>query len=214
MSPLVLQKLESLTVDDYPWEHCNVPGFVYMVDILEQLLRQVSPTILEKRPCEVLDIGCGPGYVLDILRARGWNTTGLDPWGGLAEWCRKYFRLDVQANRIETANLPRDHYDLVFMSEVIEQLPDPVETLKLVREHLVPKTGVLFLSCPNFDSMTFKEQGWDWSPINPFGHIQYFTPVSLGSALKKAGFSSVVVRKDGGLPHQDEQLMVVAVRES
>lgn len=212
VSPLRLQDYVSLPLDNYAdnFESVNVLGFRYHMQELERALRLLSPGVLNKPEGQrhLLEVGCGAGYFLDIARARGWEVVGIELWTSLVEWSRKYLKLDIRTRRLEEENLPRGFYDVVSMSEVIEHLPDPVGTLRVCREHL-RDNGVLFLTCPNFGSKAIEVTGWTWDPIDPYGHIQYFTKETLQRALTAAGFGQAIINAVGG-KCGDEQLMAFA----
>ena len=68
------------------------------------------------------------------------------------------------------------------MIEVIEHLPDPISSLKEIRNVLSP-AGVLFLSTPLGNFFEFLTQAFDRQ-----SHLHFFTPRSLDRALVSAGF--------------------------
>jgi 2-polyprenyl-3-methyl-5-hydroxy-6-metoxy-1,4-benzoquinol methylase len=70
------------------------------------------------------------------------------------------------------------------MDELIEHVAKPAEILKRVEKLLKPG-GMLFLTTPNWGSLTRRMVGSAWAPIHP-EHLSYFTPRTLGSLLSKS----------------------------
>jgi SAM-dependent methyltransferase len=78
------------------------------------------------RPATVLDVGCGSGALLDALRARGVNGTGLEYSPEGLALCRQR---DIRAYRFDLTSdtLPAElaaQFDLVICIEVAEHIPE------------------------------------------------------------------------------------------
>lgn len=103
-----------------------------------------------------LDFGCGPGPVLAaLLRERGYEVDIYDPYFAPDQ--------DFQCKK----------YDLITSTEVFEHLTNPLETLKMLQNH-INKGGVLAvitLFHPD-DTNLFKQ--W-WYRKDPT-HISFFQP--------------------------------------
>jgi Methyltransferase domain len=77
--------------------------------------------------------------------------------------------------------------DAVTMWDVLEHVPQPVAALAQVRGWLKPG-GRLFLNVPNMESGAARLLGPRWMLLLR-EHLWYFTPRTLGMALRAAGFS-------------------------
>lgn len=112
----------------------------------------------------ILDVGCGDGFHLALLRdfgPRGWRLEGLDADERAARAAEKK-GLTVHRARLEDGTLPEASYDLVLMIQTIEHLPDPAGALASARRLLVPG-GRLFVVTDNTDSFDFglaKSRHW------------------------------------------------------
>ena len=142
----------------------------------------------------ILDVGAGPGLLLDEARRRGWTTEALEPSLPCAT------RLRARGHRVLDGSLldiPKETYDCLTMWEVLEHVPNPEETLLDVWNVLQPG-GVLGLVVPN-----------EWTPgqleaCRRFGvsrwwiaapeHLNYFTPKTLQLVARRAGFQQVTMR--------------------
>src|SRR4051795_901878 len=69
----------------------------------------------------LLDVGCGPGLLLDEARRRGYETTGLELSRASAAHARDALGLDVRELALE--DFAAEHgFDVVVLADVIEHL--------------------------------------------------------------------------------------------
>lgn len=98
--------------------------------------RQLTELVRARSPDEILEVGCGEGFVLSALREGGVRCPmhGIDfSESALAEAQR---RVPDATFSLEDANKLADdgrRYDLVLMIEVLEHLPDPQRMLRLLQ---------------------------------------------------------------------------------
>jgi SAM-dependent methyltransferase len=169
--------------EDQEWlnaTHANYYG------ILEELLEENERSLLE--------IGSGPGHFLAIGKERGWKVVGFEPSTLACEHSRK--------SGVETINGPFDEslarewgpFDVVYMNDVLEHLPDPVSTLRSVTEVLNPQ-GLLFIISPNDYSplQRILRESFDFGPywLAPPQHLSYFNFESVERLLDRLGFDVV-----------------------
>jgi SAM-dependent methyltransferase len=112
----------------------------------------------------VLEIGCGSGLFLHVLREAGWEVTGLDTSKADVDYARERFGLEVTRGTVEALAGERGRWDLVVMVYVLEHIATPAETLGLVFDLLRPG-GWLVLGLPVLDSLQARVLGRRWSAI-------------------------------------------------
>lgn len=112
--------------------------------IREVLLRRLGPA----RGRKILDIGCGTGGMLEMLRELG-EVEGLDPSEQAIELARQRFGPQVPLWRGELPDgVPPDRrYHLITAFDVLEHMADPVRVLSAARPLLQPE-GALVCSVP------------------------------------------------------------------
>jgi len=102
----------------------------------------------------VLDIGCGEGQFIELLKHRGVDPVGIDLDAKMVQTCTARGLPVEQADLF--AYLPGHiaEFDGVFCSNVIEHLtmPDALRLLKLANDALLPG-GVLLLATENPESL-------------------------------------------------------------
>lgn len=136
----------------------------------------------------LLDVGCNEGRGLRIYTRHGFQSEGLELNETAAEVARRAGFV------VETADLsqfePREPYDIVVLSNVLEHALNPIEMLGHVARLLRPG-GQVWISCPNGRSWLRDAFGSSW--INwhiPF-HISQFSTKTLSNVLGRAGFRTV-----------------------
>ncbi|MFM1768423.1 MAG: hypothetical protein RJA22_952 [Verrucomicrobiota bacterium] len=136
----------------------------------------------------VLDVGCGPGWVLGRFRERGWEVQGTEGSEEAARHARERLRLPVVVAGAGAAwPWPDRHFDAVILWHVLEHLPDPEGTLREVARVLRPG-GVLLVGVPNFGSPEARLAADRWFHLDVPRHRVHFTRSVLRRALASAGF--------------------------
>jgi SAM-dependent methyltransferase len=170
------------------------PVYVSQMDARVRTFAGTVVQITRLRPSRgrILDIGTAAGAFLKAAGDGGWEATGLEPNGWLANWGRERYGVDIRVGSIDTVELPVRHYDVVTLWDVIEHTPDPMHVLRRVNELLVPG-GLLIVNYPDIGSWIARAMGRKW-PFLSSVHLYYFTRRTMAAALDRAGFDAIVVR--------------------
>lgn len=140
-----------------------------------------------------LDVGCGSGHFLALLRGAGWETRGLELSPRLVGYAVKELGLDVYRADFLAADLPDESFHFISMFHVIEHFSDPRAAVKKAVRLLVPG-GLLFIETPNWESIGALVRGKHWSHFIPPEHLVYFGPRAIRSLGKSCGLVSVACR--------------------
>ena len=129
-----------------------------------------------------LDFGCGNGGLVRHVRDR----VGCPVFGFDVGW------ITTRAKEIGLPIVTEDEldakagtFDVVTAVEVLEHVPEPVETLRKVRSMLKPG-GLFFYTTGNAEP--FRGRLTEWGYVRPDIHISFFEPATLERALRAAGF--------------------------
>lgn len=127
----------------------------------------------------ILDVGCGTGEMVDMLRAFG-SVTALDAAPEAVAYCRRRFGddVDVRLGAIPDG-VPDGPFDLVSAFDVIEHLDDDRGAVERFRAALAPG-ATLAVTVPAF--------GFLWGPHDVLaGHRRRYRPAELSSLLSSGG---------------------------
>ena len=106
-------------------------------------------TILKYRPppAQVLELGCAHGGFVYLLNKTGYDATGLELSPSVVEFAQQTFSVPVLCGPLEKQQLPANSLDVIVLMDVIEHLPDPVETMRHALSLLKPD-GIIIVQCP------------------------------------------------------------------
>jgi SAM-dependent methyltransferase len=135
---------------------------------------------------KVLEVGCGPGKYVALLRTAGFDVVGIDP-GFFDSWERLTAKggitlmTDVAA---EDLPFPDEHFDHVTCLGTLLYLKDPDKGLREMRR--VIKPGGTFV-CRTVNSLNFYTMVTG-ERLDPASN-QLYTMAELKEAVKRAGFT-------------------------
>lgn len=148
--------------------------------------------ILDYIPNDVgnlLDVGCGFGWVVFEANKRGFVAQGVDQSKAYTELGKKMLKVDLKNVSLEKFK-SRIKFDTVILNHVLEHIEKPNVFLEKIRSLMSPN-GHLFVAVPNIDSVMFKLFQSRWYGLQPHQHIWQFTPMTLKKLLKENGLSIV-----------------------
>jgi 2-polyprenyl-3-methyl-5-hydroxy-6-metoxy-1,4-benzoquinol methylase len=143
----------------------------------------------------ILDIGCGNGFFLDAAKKRGWNVFGTEFYERSITTCRNK-KIKIAEGKFTTSSFPAIQFDVITSFEVIEHTHTPMEEIKDVYSCL-RQGGLLYITTPNFDSLSRHLLSDKWSVISYPEHLTYFNSFSLKYLFEKAGFKTLSVKTTG-----------------
>jgi len=118
-------------------------------------------TIGERVPAgRLLDVGCGPGLLLDEARALGYDAMGLELSRDAARHAREALGLDVREIALEDFE-DDEGFDVVVLADVIEHLEDPLGGIERCARLLRPG-GALCVVTPDPSSVAARLAGRRW----------------------------------------------------
>lgn len=135
----------------------------------------------------LLDVGCGPGLLLEEARRRGYTVAGCD----VSAWAVDYARqqgLDARVGLLEDLAYPTASFDVALANHTLEHVPDPLPFLREMGR-LLKSDGLLVIGVPNFGSLMSSLMRARWHALLPDQHYWHFTPATLDRMLRAAGFA-------------------------
>ena len=140
-----------------------------------------------------LEIGCGNGNTLALLRGLGHQVVGVEPDPHARETSRAE-GITVYSGTAE--KLPRglmaESFDVIIMIHVLEHCIDPVLALVNASKLLKPN-GKLIVDVPNNACLGASIFGASWAWLDVPRHLNFFTPKSLEAILMASGYTIQLV---------------------
>ena len=140
----------------------------------------------------LLDVGCGGGLFLGMMRERGARVLGLDFSREAASvaWTRQ--QVPVVVADFDRAPLRPHSFAAITMFHVVEHLYDPAAYFAAARE-LLAEDGRLIVQVPNAASGQARLLGRRWNGFDVPRHLNDFRDRDLETVLSRSGYE--VVRK-------------------
>jgi O-antigen chain-terminating methyltransferase len=168
--------------------------------------RQEGYVELFREQAPVVDLGCGRGEFLELLRAAGIAASGVEGNAHVVRECREK-GLEVALGDLVESLQARDDGSVggLFAAQVAEHLPPPVLAAFLGEAHrTLRKGGVLVLETPNpASALAFHDVF-----IRDLTHERPLHPETLRFMAAAAGFSDVRVQMQNPVP-EDVRLRLV-----
>jgi SAM-dependent methyltransferase len=162
-------------------------GFVYKVRCKLEARRLLSCCEGLPDNARIIDVGCGDGFHLGLLRQfgkPGWQLEGIDP-SDLAVIAGNRAGLTIHQGTIQSLDLPKASYNLAFMIATLEHVDDPVQVLESVRSLLRPG-GCVVIVTDNTDTLDFRLfQQRHWGGYHFPRHWNLFNPSTLRQLAQK-----------------------------
>ncbi len=174
---------------DYPVDQYLPPATAVR---LEELVRSFASY---RRLGTLLDVGAGSGHLLTAAVRAGWTAHAVETGPRQCEQlAARGFALHEPL--LECSSVDDRSFDVVVLQEVIEHMRDPAGELREVARILRPG-GLLYVTCPNFGSLSRRFLGPRWRVVEYPEHLNYFTPSALRSLTARNGLREVSVATTG-----------------
>ena len=168
-------------------------GFVHKIRSRLEAKRFISCCDGLPADARIVDVGCGDGFHLKLLRQYGkksWTLEGIDLDKRAIEMAEKA-GLVVHHGSVDSIHLPQNSYDLAFMVQTIEHVEKPDEVLRGIHRLLKPG-GKLVIVTDNTGSLDFKLfKRKYWGGYHFPRHWNLFNRNSLTKLAQKTDFEVV-----------------------
>jgi SAM-dependent methyltransferase len=156
-------------------------GFAHLLDELD----------LEPR-AQVLDAGCGPGWLTELLARCGYWVTGVDVSPAMIEVARRRLEAIPRSIGPGRGSIPwRGRFDAVVLYDALHHLEDELATLTRLRDALVPG-GRIFIHEAARPRRGSAEERAFLEEMRRHGTLESpFDPRYLVRVLRDAGFVQI-----------------------
>jgi SAM-dependent methyltransferase len=170
----------------------------------------------------LLEVGSATGLLLKRARERGWQATGVELSPDAVRHAHA-LGLDVHQGTLADAALPSDSFDVVYLGDVLEHVPDCRATLAEVARvlarggHAIVRGPITTHSLARRLGLTlYAALGRDIVLREPPYHLWEFRPASLRQLAERVGLQVVAIEQSKippGRPHGEKSaLQALAMR--
>jgi SAM-dependent methyltransferase len=151
----------------------------------------------------VVDLGCGRGELLELLRDEGVSAYGLELDPDVVAVCREKELEVVQGDAVSHVEaLEKGAVDGIIASHLIEHFPpDLIWRLIAAAAEKLDEGGILILETPNPESLLAGSINFHRDPT----HVRPVHPDTLSFLCESAGFRDIEIRRLAPVP-EDSRL--------
>jgi 2-polyprenyl-3-methyl-5-hydroxy-6-metoxy-1,4-benzoquinol methylase len=150
-----------------------------------KLLQQTT----SKKAGSILDIGCGTGAFLDMMRKSNWQITGLEPDELARKNAAEIFDIHPLPSN-DIFSLPSNNFDAITMWHVLEHVHQLHEYIEQIKS-LLKNEGTFIVAVPNYTSYDAGHYQQFWAAYDVPRHLYHFSPESMKILMKKHGLEVV-----------------------
>jgi len=165
-----------------PFRYSDYESRLMDLDYIRMLQR---PRVQFFKGCQrVLDLACGPGVFLELLREAGIEAIGVDRDEEIVKKARQKDLNVIQADIFDYLERTEENYEGIFCSHLLEHLPFDRVTLFIewIAKRLVPG-GILVFVFPNPGSIRLHLFGFWRDPE----HVRFYTGNLIASVCHHYG---------------------------
>jgi len=147
----------------------------------------------------ILDIGCGQGAFLKLVKERTQaETWGIEVITEIAEKAKTQVD-NILIGKIEERldSIPDAYFDCITFNDVLEHLVEPTKVLQSIKNKL-SDNGFIIASLPNVryffnlrDLLIYKDWKYNDSGVLDSTHLRFFTKKSMKRMFEDAGYKMI-----------------------
>ncbi len=155
-----------------------------------------------KETGRLLEVGCAGGWFLKAAREDGWDVAGVEISAEAAEFAQTKLGLDVFCGQLQEAAFPEKSFDVVYMADVLEHVPDPVGFAAELRRIMAADGRVIICGPTALNALVRGRGMFLYGLFNqtrvielaPY-HLFEYTPRTIRRLFETAGFDVLHLQK-------------------
>lgn len=161
---------------DYYQNNSNKFGWGINKEISDYKINEILPHISGKK---VLDIGCGPGHLVDILSKKGFDSFGIDSTPSFINYAQKNKKGSFKIGNANKTTFKSKEFDTVILKSVLEHLKD--DQLALKEALRIGKKIIIIV--PQKTNLKLQKRGLIYSHYQDKSHLRNYTQKSLTNLI-------------------------------
>lgn len=150
--------------------------------------RNIVKRISQKQSGTLLDIGCGTGDFLKIMKQSGWNITGVE----INESVRNLAQANTGSIILDQTEFfeSEQKYDVITLWHSLEHLNTLTRFLEKISISL-NANGVVIIAVPNYKSFDAEYYQQDWAAYDVPRHLYHFSFDAMVKLMRKFSFELI-----------------------
>lgn len=175
----------------------SIRDYVHLNSNVEGLIHNIVQMIPKGQFESIIEVGCGFGFTLDYCRrVLQMDTIGYEP-SLYGQYGARELGITINRSYFSTDESRHSKADIVFASEVLEHVTNPLSFIKLLKSGL-NKNGVLILTTPDYKLLQRNlNNPSELTLLSPGAHVVLFSESSLKKLLHEVGFRFIQVSHSG-----------------
>jgi len=159
-------------------------GFVRSYQLNKK--RKLIGKYFDNNSGKILDIGCGTGEFLQIMKKYNWDISGVDT----SDKARKIVKskLNIHVKDPKDWINSNEKFDVITCWHSLEHVHEPWLYLEKIKKILNPG-GLLIVALPNYQSTDAKIYKEFWAAYDTPRHLYHFTIQSMNKMIHPQGFT-------------------------
>ncbi len=172
--------------DEYLSHSKNKTGWLnFAYDAIRSIALRKKFDLINKHKSgsKILDIGCGTGEFLNLMKAKGWEAIGVEP----AEHPREFAKTNFGLNVFDEDKLDKpvaSGFDVITLWHVLEHVPDLNQRISQINR-LLSDEGLLVVALPNVNSWDATHYKNFWAAWDVPRHLYHFSKETFDMLMKK-----------------------------
>jgi len=152
------------------------------------LIKKIPALPKKMRNGTLLDVGCGSGDTILLLKQLGWDVYGLEIDMYAVKSAKKKGLSNVQSGGyLKMDTYKKNFFDAVRMYHVIEHLDNPKKALQMIHT-ILKKNGECIIGTVSSQSIVARIFGQYWYNLDIPRHSYVFSADALLTLMKETGF--------------------------
>lgn len=165
----------------------------FLSKLLVVLVRNVPGIPSSVVKGKIMDVGCGSGITLFLLKKLGWDVYGIELDKNAVKISQQNKLTNVKVGTFRELNkYPDSFFDVIRLYHVLEHINDPSGCLKIIYKKLKPG-GEIIIGTPNFKSFAAKIFGRYWHNLDSPRHLYLFNYKTLKFLLKRSNYINIKI---------------------
>ncbi len=170
----------------------RLPKIIKFISIILYPVKSIFRTTKLIENGNFLDVGCGNGYFLLIMKYLGMNIYGIEP-GPFDKKLLFDYGLNIFNGNLNDAKYGSEFFDVITINHVLEHVNDPSGYLNELYRILKPG-GYLIIAVPLSDSFAHKIFGKYWSQLDTPRHLYLFSKNNLIRYANRFNFRVIDIK--------------------